>query len=320
MTLLPAAIANTELTVVYTFEDGYTFTETKNPSKNLEAGDTQRISTVISEEELAAPAPSYELRVLTFEDDDVKFGSMECLIWDNSVYGYDYKTITKWSDYIPADQQYGNGHGGYEWYDKNNTELAYRIDEDAMFQGYGGHAGISNYVGSDWENIGLGYYPQDLQAYNVTGGHSGTNFNTHFGYLDDSGYGMMSELVYFEFGDGEARTIDHMWVTNTTYVYNQMQMCNQFGVNYTIGDDSTFKIVAYGYESEDDTEPTTTEFYLLSTGKQIVTEWTKWDLSVLGKVVKVEFNMVGSEDMSGSYGLAIPAYFAYDDVAVRFEK
>ena len=59
---------------------------------------------------------------------------------------------------------------------------------------------------------------------------------------------------------------------------------------------------------------------MLNTGKQIITEWTKWDLSVLGKVVKVEFNLVGSDDMVGDFGLVVPAYFAYDDVAVQFEE
>jgi hypothetical protein len=184
---------------------------------------------------------------------------------------------------------------------------------------YGGHAGISNYVGANWESEGN--YMYDLQAYMVTGGHSGTNFNTHFGYVDnyDSGFGMNNTMPSLTFSDGTARVIDHMWVTNTTYVYNQLQAAG-FGSSYVLSDESTFKIVAYGYETLDDTEPTECEFYLLDKGKKFVTEWTKWDLSVLGKVVKVSFNLEGSADMVGSYGLSVPAYFAYDDVAVRFDK
>ena len=75
------------------------------------------------------------------------------------------------------------------------------------------------------------------------------------------------------------------------------------------------------YDSlDEDAEPvTSTEFYLLDKGKKFVTEWTKWDLSSLGEVVKVAFNLVGSEDMVGDYGLSVPGYFAYDDVAVRFK-
>ena len=242
----------------------------------------------------------YELRVLTFEDADY-VGS------EGSTY---------WSDFIPTSGQYGSGHGSYSWYDEGNTELLfYPVMGD--FGYYAGHAGISNYVGSDWENEGN--YMYDLQAYNVTGGHSGENFNTHFGYVDETAYGMNNTMPSFEFDDGVARVIDHMWVTNTTYVYNQLQAAG-FGSTYVLSDESTYKIVAYGYDSlDEDAEPVaSTEFYLLDKGKKFVTEWTKWDLSPLGEVVKVAFNLVGSEDMVGDYGLSVPGYFAYDDVAVRF--
>ena len=245
----------------------------------------------------------YELRVLTFEDADYK--------------GSASNAATYWSDFIPTDGQYGNGNAQYDWSDEGNTELAYNRQMGA-YGYYAGHAGISNYVGSNWESDGD--YIYDLQAYNVSGGHSGKNFNVHFGYTDDSGMSMASENVYFEFGDGVARVIDHMWVTNTTYVYKNLQGVDTFGGSYTLSDDSTFKIVAYGYETLDDAEPTMCEFYLLDKGQKFVTEWTKWDLSSLGSVVKVAFNLVGSEDMNGSYGLCIPGYFAYDDVAVRFDK
>lgn len=246
----------------------------------------------------------YELRVLTFEDADYK--------------GSASNASSYWSDFIPTNGQYGSGNAGYDWYDEGNTELAYyRVS--GMYGYYAGQAGLSNYVGSDYVNEGN--YMYDLQAYNVTGGHSGNNFNVHFGYTDDSGMSMSSENVYFEFYDGEARVIDHMWVTNTTYVYSVLlQGDSAFGGNYQLSDSSTFKIVAYGYESYDDAEPTECEFYLLKEGKQFVTEWTRWDLSSLGKVVKVEFNLVGSQDMYGMYGLCVPGYFAYDDVVVRFEK
>ena len=40
---------------------------------------------------------------------------------------------------------------------------------------------------------------------------------------------------------------------------------------------------------------------------------------MLGAGARVGFNIVGSDDLYGSYGLNTPAYFAYDDVAVRFD-
>lgn len=281
--------------------------------ESIEETDTEVIITLTDGRVIVLPkktdeesedVATYELRILTFEDEDCS-GDVE--LGEGKYY---------WSEFIPS-MQAGSGHGGYWWIDEGNTELLF---EPVMgsFGYYGGHAGISNYVGNDWENEGT--YMYDLQAYNVTGGHSGTNFNTHFGYVDESAYGMNESLPTLYFWDEKARVIDHMWVTNTTYVYNQLQAAG-FGSNYVLSDESTFKIVAFGYASMEDEEPTTsTEFYLLEEGKKFVTEWTKWDLSSLGAVVKISFNLVGSADMNGDYGLSVPAYFAYDDVAVRFDK
>lgn len=42
----------------------------------------------------------------------------------------------------------------------------------------------------------------------------------------------------------------------------------------------------------------------------------KMGFTALGKVVKIDFNVTGSND--NGYGFSQPAYFAYDDVAVRF--
>lgn len=241
----------------------------------------------------------YELRTLTFEDADYK-GSAE-------------NAATYWSDFIPTDGEYGKGNATYSWYDEANTELAYnRVEGEYGY--YDGHAGISHFVGSDYATCGN--YLYDLQAYNVKGGHSGTNFNVHSGSTSEE-----HTNICIEFTDGVARIIDHMWVTNTTYVYSVLLQGDMaFGSSYSLSDTSTFKIVAYGYKSYDDENPATCEFYLLNKGKKFVTDWTRWDLSSLGKVVKVAFNLVGSEDMYGDYGLCVPGYFAYDDVAVRFEK
>ncbi len=332
MVTLPAAIGGTELTVLYTFADGSTYTEIKKPSKDLVSGDTQRISTAIAESDLKKPEQesAYELRVLTFEDGTEKFEPYECQFFYAMSYTEEYKTIEKWSDYIPRDGQYGNGHGAYEWYDEGNTELAFVKPTIDSWWGISGHAGISDYVGTDEDIADFAddnmLFMIDLQAYNVAGGANGSkNFCSQYGYLDPDEYATQYSpqgvLPGLQFYDEEPRVIDHMYVTNTTYAYAIITRgeCD-FGGSYEYTDESTFKIVAYGYDSMDDPEPTMTEFYLLNTGKRMVTDWTKWDLSVLGKVVRVEFNLVACYEGYGSYGLVIPAYFAYDDVAVRFEK
>ena len=329
MVCLPAAISGKTLTVTYTFVDGSTFTETKNPTKDLAVGSTTRIKTKIAKDQLVKE-PSYELRVLTFEDGTERFEPYECTFTYSMSMYEETKYIEKWSDYIPRDGQYGNGHGAYEWYDEGNTELAFVKPEIESWWGISGHAGISDYVGTDEDIAKFGddnmMFMIDLQAYNVTGGANGSkNFCSQYGYLDPEEYATQYSpegiLPGIQFKDEEPRVIDHMYVTNTTYAYGIITRgeCD-FGGSYEYTDESTFKIIAYGYDSFEDTEPTTTEFYLLNTGKRIVTDWTKWDLSVLGKVVRVEFNLVACYEGYGRYGLVIPAYFAYDDVAVRFEK
>lgn len=352
MVTLPAAIGGTELKVEYLFEDGTTYTEVKNPKKDLVMGDTQRISTTIAAADLVKPEPElpYELRVLTFEDVDAKFDPYYLDYADDGA----GREITTWSDLVD-DPQYGGPltYGDmmsamYTWYDQYNTELSHTFPEVWGTYCYwsGGHA-ISNYWGEGYSNEDRNnhiakYYGEDyvennagndsmlgwfnLQLMTPVPAYSGDNFAVHFGYTD---FFSMSGDVLPEifFADGEARVIDHMYVTNTNYTLNQL-MCgvgseagNTFGGDYTgPTEDSFYKIIAYGYASWDDEEPTSElEFYLLD-GTTPVLDWEKWDLAELGAVVRVKFNLVGSEDMSGSYGLTIPAYFAYDDIAVRFEK
>ena len=155
--------------------------------------------------------------------------------------------------------------------------------------------------------------------------HSGENFAVHFGYID--GMSMCENLPEISFADGEARVIDHMYVCNTNYTLNQLvcgvgsEAGNTFGGSWTgLSDDAWLKIVAYGFENIEDEEHTKeTEFYLVN-GQNVVENWQKWDLSPLGKVAKVQFNFLYSSEMGGKYGFTIPGYFAYDDVAVRFEE
>ena len=105
-----------------------------------------------------------------------------------------------------------------------------------------------------------------------------------------------------------------MWVTNTNYFLNSLTYGDGFNSPATA---STYvKVIAYGYDANDN-ETDSVELYLCKDGV-CLTEWVKWDLKSLGKVAKVAFNFEASEDQIGQYGMNCPAYFAYDDIAVRF--
>ena len=290
-----------------------------------------------------------DLRVLTFEDADAKFESY----WLDYAYDWSGKEITTWSDLVD-DVQYGGPltyadymSAMYTWYDEGNTELCHMFPDNYAYCFWGGGHAISNYWGEGYtdedrdkhiakyygddyveDNAGndsmLGWF--NLQFMTPVAPHSGDNFCVHYGYKEFFSY--VENLPELVFADGEARVIDHMYVTNTSYTLNQLyngvksEVGNSFGGNWTgLTEDAWLKIVAQGFDDVDadaDAEPISeVEFYLVK-GFEVVEDWQKWDLSELGAVAKVRFNFRYSDEMGGRYGFTIPGYFAYDDVAVRF--
>ena len=211
---------------------------------------------------------------------------------------------------------YGSGYGKdepYWWYDQNNTELMHVMPEaygSYCFWG-GGHA-VSNYKDTD---LSHGDFMHQLSVYCATGGHNGSaQFVMHFGYADDSQYHSDAILPALQFGDGKARVIDHMYVMWSTYLANCL--LNGNGLTTALGPENYVKLVAAGYDAQDNLTGKTELFIAGKNGN--ITDWTKWDLSPLGAVAKVQFNVAGDTD--NGYGFSQPAYFAYDDVAVRFEE
>ena len=293
------------------------------------------------------PELPYELRVLTFEDADAMF----------EPYTLDYAgvDIATWSDLIDSPQYGGPLTYGdymttmYTWWDENNTELMHTFPDNYAYCFWGGGHAISNYWGEgysdeDRDRLIAKYYGDDyvmenagndqmlgwfnLQMMIPVQAHSGDNFCIHYGYKDFFSY--VENLPELSFADGEARVIDHMWVTNTNYTLNQLyngvksEAGNSFGGNWEgLTENAWLKLVAQGFDDVDAdayAEPISeVEFYLVQ-GMNVVTDWQKWDLSGLGNVAKVRFNFLYSDEMGGQYGFTIPGYFAYDDIAVRFDK
>ncbi|MBQ2906683.1 MAG: DUF4465 domain-containing protein [Bacteroidales bacterium] len=272
---------------------------------------------------------SVELRTLTFEDANAQFTPYELEYFNN-------KQITTWSDLI-AEDQYGDyilGYGTwmgeciptddshYSWYDENNTFLAhdFPLNYDSYCFAGGGHA-ISNYVSSDYAEYGN--YMYQLTAYDkdanglVTsgGGHNGSdNFAVHYGYYDGSSWNQTTEedlpAIYFK--DGEARVIDHLYVCLTTYEYYCLYEGN--GLTAPMGEGDYVILEAIGHKEDGTTSKISIRVADYHDG--VIDDWTKWDLTALGEVVKVNFNIIGTND--NGYGFSQPAYFAYDDVAVQF--
>ncbi|MGP1625805.1 DUF4465 domain-containing protein [Prevotella koreensis] len=263
---------------------------------------------------------TYTLKTLTFEDADYVSDSTNYLGHRN------------WSSLIDNPQYggtllYGANHGNpsqpytsvnYKWYDRDNTFLYSELPlnwNTTMYWG-GGHA-ISNY----WNGkLSEGDYLHQLSVYvpnNASSGRNGhghngsNNFCVHYGYHDNSGYSA-ENLPSFKFGDGVARTVDHMYVNLTTYLVNCLKNGNS--LTAALGPNDYLKIVASGYLDGELVD--NKDFFLANNGRILVTDWSKLDLFHMGDVDEFFFNIVGSND--NGYGLSQPAYFAYDDVAVRF--
>lgn len=230
--------------------------------------------------------PDYTLKTLSFE------GSKWDALVDNPQYGgpllygkYDEANFT----YLGTD---------YAWYDQGNTELASELCDSYGSKVFwnGGHA-VSNYTGQPATTD----YTLQL-AIPLESGHDGSkNFCVHNGFKSE----FSKNVGYFYFKDGTARTIESMYITNTSYYLGTVEALAK--------DTDWTKVTATGYNAEG-TVTGTSEFYLTENGKSI-NEWTLWDLTSLGTPVKVEFDITSS--IQNEYGMAAPGYFAYDDVTVR---
>jgi hypothetical protein len=266
----------------------------------------------------------YDLKTLTFED------------WTNEadksfepydLYYGDYPTITTWSDLIDG-TQYGGAllYGYYDmsefpsdddienrtfysyyWCDENNTVLKHRINSTYGYMA--GGIAISNYTCLFDEISTYGDFYSQLTVLN-----GGNNASSNFCAVNAMGGMMGGTGVIMSFGDEKARIIDHLYVNNTTYglntyLYGEGNYCPapQNGEKVKIIATPTDE---YG-EVISDAE--TSEFYLCDGPNNVVQDWTKWDLSKLGKVYGLAFSIEG-------YSYAVPYVFAIDDIAVRFPK
>lgn len=298
--------------------------------KSVEVTETSVIITLSDGTVIELPrvvAEENNLRILSFEDADAKFSPYTIRGYDSASDSYYDHTVSTWSDLIDQPEYggplcYGDmGYMGqmlgcdYHWYDEGNTFLATELPVNYYSQVYwgGGHV-VSNYASTDYTTNGTFQNQQTVYGTTGQGGRNGSpNFGMHYGYKDGSSYNMTENLPYLYFGDGVARVIDHMYVMNSCYAIACYMDGN--GLTAKIGEEDWVKAVATGYAEDGST--TTAEIYLCNGPDGIVLEWTKWDLSVLGKVLRVEFNITGSSD--NGYGFSQPAYFAYDDVAVVVE-
>ncbi|MBO4994202.1 MAG: DUF4465 domain-containing protein, partial [Alistipes sp.] len=95
------------------------------------------------------------------------------------------------------------------------------------------------------------------------------------------------------------------------YFLNIAQNGNPFSAPLAEGD--VVEIFATGYDSTG--AETATASMVLARKGSYITEWTEWDLSSLGRVAKVRFNIKGGP--ATEWGMTTPKYFAIDNIAIE---
>lgn len=230
----------------------------------------------------------------------------------NNDNGYRYLTLTfegsEWDSKIDSPQYMGPKlYGdGYSWYDSTTdlySELNFNYDSRMYWNG---GIAVSNYFSRDIEANNT--FDQQLTVY-ADDANSGNNCVVCNGFA--SSWSDSRPSLEFKYGSGY---IAKMYVCKTTYSYYTARYGNDHTAK--LGNDDWLKIVATGYTrglGGEETEGKSVELYLFRKGNFTFDGWQEWNLSELGEIWKVKFDMQWS---GGADTFSIPAYFAIDDITV----
>lgn len=218
-------------------------------------------------------------------------------IIDNPQYNGDllYKGETySWYDEA-TDLEHRNSAGGYEW------EGVYYYTASAFMA-------VSNYLSTDYAANGSS--AAQLTVYG-SAMHSGNNCVVCNGYK--SSYGDNRPTLSFR---NEEAYIESVWIANTTYFYNVALNGDSFAKPLTT-ESVWVRAMGYTLDAEgNEIEGSSLDFFLYKDGKDALNGgWKKWDLSSLGKVNKVKFDVQWNGE-GGADAFMHPAYFALDDITV----
>ncbi|WP_319526483.1 DUF4465 domain-containing protein [uncultured Desulfosarcina sp.] len=145
----------------------------------------------------------------------------------------------------------------------------------------------------------------------ITG--SGVDGSDNYGVTYASNYNSVGTQIYFGYTSGDyAQEVDGFYVTNTTYAYLSMQNGDSFSTAF--GEDDWFLLTIYALDSNYEQTGDYVEFYLAE-GTDLLDTWEWVDLTSLGVVYGLEFELTSSD--TGAYGMNTPAYFAMDDLEIN---
>jgi len=207
---------------------------------------------------------------------------------------------------------------GYSWIEPHTSLYHETIfTYDYGYAIFGGGLILSSYNSNDLASFGT--YEQDLYVYNSKnkdskkgGGAGGSDtFLIAYGKYEPEADAELDMRPKIEFSDGRAHVIRGCQVNCTTYFLNIAENGNPYSP--ALKDGEEIKIYATGYD-EAGREGKTVEMTLARKGK-LIKQWTRWDLSALGKVKAIKFNIRGGN--TDEWGMTTPKYFAIDDIVVE---
>ena len=110
----------------------------------------------------------------------------------------------------------------------------------------------------------------------------------------------------------EPAVVPGFYITNSSYAYNSLTGGDSFAKKFDKGD--WFKLTITGYDADDEVTGTK-DYYLADLRDEatayIINDWRYVDLSCLGTVAKLGFELTSSD--VGAYGMNTPAYFCFDN-------
>ncbi len=213
-----------------------------------------------------------------------------------------------YSAYVGDGDDYDANFPRFTGYHDAKTDLQFDINEDESGNVNFWNGGIAI---SQWKDKTGDSYMNQCSVYD-TGGHGGSKT---FGVVNLGG----PASIGFKTSSTE-RKFESIWINNTTYATLVIENGNAFTNGEPLAaDNGWFLLTIEGFNASG-TSTGTVDFYLAdfrtSTSPGIVTEWTKVNLSPLGKVHELTFSVSGS-DMSDGW-LNTPAYFCFDDLTFSY--
>lgn len=111
---------------------------------------------------------------------------------------------------------------------------------------------------------------------------------------------------------GEPAVVPGFYITNSSYAYTSITNGDGYAKKFEKGD--WFKLTITGFDA-DNNETGSKEYYLADLRDEatayIINDWRYVDLSGLGKVAKLGFELTSTDN--GNYGMNTPAYFCFDN-------